>query len=142
MPQKKMRDESLSVAGGLRRYWQLGIDTLYPQPPPTPLPPFSSNPFAGNGFYNDHELQYGYVVHNLAWVLNEYHAGVDLGINASRAANITELALLFAREYANPVEEDYYFTRLRQKDVFDGHSWQEGVRLARLARLARLFYLR
>jgi len=82
----------------------------------------------GNAFYNDHHFQYGYVVRNLAWALYfQERKGVDLGMNKTVVANVTKQALAFARDIANPnATADPFFTSLRHKDIYDGHSWAEG----------------
>lgn len=82
----------------------------------------------GNPIYNDHHFQYGYVVKSLSWLLYyQGTKGADLGMNASVVHNITKQALVFAREIGNPdPNKDKYFTFLRHKDIFDGHSWAEG----------------
>jgi hypothetical protein len=82
----------------------------------------------GNAFYNDHHFQYGYLVRNLAWALYYQEVkGVNLGMNKTVVANVTKQALAFARDIANPDPvNDKYFTKLRHKDAYDGHSWAEG----------------
>jgi len=53
--------------------------------------------------------------------------GADLGLSAADVKTLTKQALAFARDYANTDEHaDKYFTTLRHKDLFDGHSWAEG----------------
>jgi len=88
------------------------------------------NPFSnyGNAFYNDHHFQYGYMVKDLAWPLYLIHKKhEDLGLNQTQIANITKQALTYARDFGNPDPvNDPYFTFLRHKDIFDGHSWAEG----------------
>lgn len=82
----------------------------------------------GNAFYNDHHFQYGYLLKSLGWAIyfqKSLHA--DLNMSESLIANYTKQALAFARDIANPDEKkDRFFTTLRHKDVFDGHSWAEG----------------
>jgi len=82
----------------------------------------------GNPIYNDHHFQYGYIIKSLAWLIYfQETKNAPIGMNASVVRNITKQALLFAREIGNPDDvADPYFTYVRHKDVFDGHSWAEG----------------
>lgn len=82
----------------------------------------------GNPIYNDHHFQYGYIIKSLAWlVYYQETKNAPIGMNATVLKNITKQALLFAREIGNPDDvADPYFTYVRHKDVYDGHSWAEG----------------
>lgn len=82
----------------------------------------------GNPIYNDHHFQYGYIIKSLAWLIYfQETKNAALGLNASVVKNVTKQALLFAREIGNPDDiADPYFTYVRHKDVYDGHSWAEG----------------
>jgi hypothetical protein len=81
----------------------------------------------GNAFYNDHLLQYGYILKAVAWAVHFSKSGAALGVNATALQRLSTQALAFARDIANPDDSrDKAFTYLRHKDVFDGHSWQEG----------------
>ena len=82
----------------------------------------------GNPLYNDHHFQYGYIIKSLAWLVYfQETKNAPLGINATYMRNITKQALAFAREVGNPDDRnDPYFTYVRHKDVYDGHSWAEG----------------
>lgn len=82
----------------------------------------------GNPFYNDHHLQYGYVVKTLAWwIYAQETLNMPLEMNATTLKNVTKKALAFARDIGNPsASEDPYFTFTRHKDIYDGHSWAEG----------------
>eukprot|EP01013_Petalomonas_cantuscygni_P020311 TRINITY_DN3860_c0_g1_i1.p1 TRINITY_DN3860_c0_g1~~TRINITY_DN3860_c0_g1_i1.p1 ORF type:complete len:603 (+),score=132.10 TRINITY_DN3860_c0_g1_i1:246-2054(+) len=81
----------------------------------------------GNPFYNDHHLQYGYVVHAMAWVLYASAHEFIPRLPTETFSTMRTTALLFAREYANPdPAADSFFPFLRHKDLFDGHSWAEG----------------
>ena len=82
----------------------------------------------GNAFYNDHHFQYGYIIKNLAWIIYfQETKKADLGVSAASIKNLTKQALAFSRDIANPDEKsDPYFTFVRHKDMYDGHSWAEG----------------
>jgi endo-1,3(4)-beta-glucanase len=72
----------------------------------------------GNGWYNDHHFHYGYFLYAAAALGKGDKAWLD----AKRAA-ITALA----RDIANPSDKDTSFTRFRNKDWFEGHSWAAGL---------------
>ena len=77
---------------------------------------FMKNPFAG--YYNDHHFHYGYQVYSAAVVAKFDHDWAKLYFDR---------VLLYIRDYANPSEHDYYFTRFRQKDWWLGSSWASGI---------------
>ena len=72
----------------------------------------------GNGWYNDHHFHYGYFLYAAAAL----GKGDKAWLEAKKAA-ITDLA----RDIANPSEKDASFTRFRNKDWFEGHSWAAGL---------------
>jgi endo-1,3(4)-beta-glucanase len=72
----------------------------------------------GQGYYNDHHFHYGYFL---------YAAAALARGDAAWAAAHKDAVLALARDIANPSTEDPYFTVMRNKDWFDGHSWAAGV---------------
>lgn len=81
----------------------------------------------GNTLYNDHHFQYGFYLRVSAWVLKMAKAGMDVGYTPAEIDDLRVRALAFAREFANPNATDPYFTVMRHKDVYEGHSWAEGL---------------
>jgi len=78
----------------------------------------SSGADFGNGWYNDHHFHYGYFLYAAAAL----GKGDKAWLEAKKAA-ITDLA----RDIANPSEKDTSFTRFRNMDWFEGHSWAAGL---------------
>ncbi|MCE9577395.1 MAG: hypothetical protein K8W52_29875 [Deltaproteobacteria bacterium] len=72
----------------------------------------------GQGYYNDHHFHYGYFLYAAAVL-----AKADPAWGAAHKDAVTALA----RDIANPSPDDPYFTVMRHKDWFDGHSWAAGV---------------
>ena len=73
-------------------------------------------------------IQKTFQLKSVGWAIYlQTHLGGDVGMNAAVLKNLTTQAIAFARDIANPDDKaDTYFTFLRHKDVFDGHSWAEG----------------
>jgi endo-1,3(4)-beta-glucanase len=80
----------------------------------------------GAGLYNDHHFHYGYFIYALAVIAKE---------DRSWAQQYREHILTFVRDIANPAgmegedsgAADPFFPTLRHTDVFDGHSWANGL---------------
>ena len=72
----------------------------------------------GNAFYNDMHFHYGYHILAAAAVAHFDH---DWG------ERHFENVLLLIRNIANPTKEDSHFPIMRHKDVFQGHSWANGI---------------
>jgi len=60
-------------------------------------------------------------------VLSEVKDGMDVGYTPDQISDLKLRALAFAREFANPNATDQWFTVMRHKDVYEGHSWAEGL---------------
>lgn len=73
----------------------------------------------GNGLYNDHHFQYGYMIYAAAYALKNDTSDFK--------TKYLEKILTFARDIANPNMEDTYFPITRHKDWFTGHSWAAGL---------------
>jgi endo-1,3(4)-beta-glucanase len=72
----------------------------------------------GSGFYNDHHFHYGYHI---------YAAAVLAHFDESWAKDHFEDVLLLVRDYANPSTHDVAFPVFRHKDLYNGHSWANGI---------------
>jgi endo-1,3(4)-beta-glucanase len=72
----------------------------------------------GNGWYNDHHFHYGYFLYAAAAL-----GKGDKEWLAAKKGAITDLA----RDIANPSDKDTSFTRFRNMDWFEGHSWAAGL---------------
>jgi endo-1,3(4)-beta-glucanase len=72
----------------------------------------------GQGYYNDHHFQYGYLLYAAAVV-----AKADKSWLAARKESIYALA----RDIGNPSKGDNAFARFRHMDWFTGHSWAAGL---------------
>jgi endo-1,3(4)-beta-glucanase len=77
----------------------------------------SGNDF-GNGIYNDHHFQYGYLL---------YAAGAVAKGDPAWAMQHREGVLNLIRDIANPSASDPYFTQFRMTDFYEGHSWASGL---------------
>jgi hypothetical protein len=74
--------------------------------------------FVCSGYYNDHHYHYGYHV---------YAAAVVAKYDPVWAKQHFDQVLLYIRDFANPSENDQYFTAFRQKDWWLGSSWASGI---------------
>ena len=72
----------------------------------------------GNGWYNDHHFQYGYMV----------YAGAVWG---HLSKNLTQTELNFFQtlsdDICNQNPSNLFFPFVRHKDFYDGHSWASGL---------------
>lgn len=73
----------------------------------------------GNGIYNDHHFQYGYLLYAAAYALKNDTSDFK--------TKYVEKILTLARDIANPSTDDTYFPVTRYKDWYLGHSWASGL---------------
>ncbi len=72
----------------------------------------------GQGYYNDHHVQYGHFLYAAAVVGKGDPAWLKLHAGFFRA---------LARDIANPSATDPHFPRFRHFDWYRGHSWSTGL---------------
>lgn len=72
----------------------------------------------GHGYYNDHTLQWGYLIYAAATL-----AAFDASWRTTHQAAVTALV----RDIANTSSADTYFPRLRYYDAYEGHSMLTGL---------------
>jgi endo-1,3(4)-beta-glucanase len=75
----------------------------------------------GNAMYNDHHFHYAYHIYAFSTVAK---------FDSEWARQHYEKMLLLVRDYANPSEQDEYFTVFRHKDMYQGNSWANGIAVA------------
>ncbi|MFZ8836631.1 MAG: glycosyl hydrolase [Flavobacteriales bacterium] len=78
----------------------------------------SSGGSFGQGLYNDHHFHYGYFL---------YAAAAMAKNNPAWANQWGDEVMHLVRNLANPAPSDPYYTYLRNKDWFVGHSWASGL---------------
>jgi endo-1,3(4)-beta-glucanase len=78
----------------------------------------SSGGSFGQGLYNDHHFHYGYFLYAAAAMAKD---------NPAWVAQYGDKVMDLVRNLANPAPSDPYYTYLRNKDWFVGHSWASGL---------------
>jgi endo-1,3(4)-beta-glucanase len=95
----------------------------------------------GNGYYNDHHFHYGYFLAAAATIA-KYDSNGTLQIHRANIYNSRfdqgwmneheTILNAFLRDIVNPSADDPYFTVVRCRDWFAGHSWGESYYRATL----------